>query len=249
MAQTIRRRDRVRASPDAMTLFEHLGELRRRLIICIIVFVAGAVVCYLGYVDILDVLRRPLCEVKPHDCQLFFTEPLQGFATRLNISAYGGLVIALPAILYELWQFVTPGLKASERRYTLPFVFATMLLFALGAFIAYAIFPKGLNFLLHSAGAGTTPLLTVQAYVGLITLLMMVFGVAFEFPAVLVALELAGVLSTAALRRFRRFAIIIITIFSAVATPSSDPFSMLALAIPLLVFYEGAIVVGRLCHK
>ena len=161
----------------------------------------------------------------------------------------GGLVIGLPVILYELWQFVTPGLKASEKRYALPFVFSTVVLFGLGAFIAYFIFPKGLSFLLHSAGTGTTPLLTVQEYVGLITLLMVVFGIAFEFPAVLVGLELAGVLSTAALRRFRRFAIIIITIFSAVATPSSDPFSMLALAIPLLVFYEGSIVVGRLCHK
>ncbi len=195
-------------------------------------------------------LRHPLCEVTPHDCKLIFTAPLQGFTTRLNISAYGGLVIGLPVILYELWQFVTPGLKANEKRYALPFVFSTVLLFALGAFIAYAIFPKGLSFLLHTSGTGTTPLLTVQDYVGLITLLMVVFGIAFEFPAVLVGLELAGVLSTrGALRRFRRFAIIIITIFSAVATPSSDPFSMLALAIPLLLFYEGSIVIGRLCHK
>ncbi len=249
MARTMRRRDKVSASPDSMTLFEHIGELRRRLIICILVFVVGAIVCYVGYNHILQVLRQPLCDVRPHDCRLFFTAPLQGFTTRLNIASYGGLVIGLPVILYELWQFVTPGLKASEKRYALPFVFSTVLLFALGAFIAYFIFPKGLSFLLHSAGSGTTPLLTVQEYVGLITLLMVVFGIAFEFPAVLVGLELAGVLSTAALRRFRRFAIIIITIFSAVATPSSDPFSMLALAIPLLLFYEASIVVGRLCHK
>lgn len=249
MARTITRGDKVRASPDSMTLFEHLGELRRRLVICVIVFVVGAVACYLAYNHILGVLRQPYCDVRPHNCKLIFTAPLSGFTTRLNIAGYGGLVIGLPVILYELWQFVTPGLKANERRYALPFVFSTVLLFALGAYIAYFIFPKGLSWLLHSAGTGTTPLLTVQEYIGLITLLMVVFGIAFEFPAVLVALELAGVLSTAALRRFRRFAIIIIVVFSAVATPSSDPFSMLALAIPLLLFYEGSIAIGRLCHK
>jgi sec-independent protein translocase protein TatC len=249
MARTMRKSEKVHSSPDSMTLFEHLGELRRRLIICVIVFVAGTIVCYLGYNHILGLLRRPLCEVRPHDCLLIFTAPLGGFTTRLNIAGYGGLVIGLPVILYELWQFVTPGLKANEKRYALPFVFSTVALFVAGAAVAYLIFPKGLSWLIHSSGTGTTPLLAVQEYVGLITLLMVVFGVAFEFPAVLVGLELAGVLSTKALRRFRRFAIIIIVLFSAIATPSSDPFSMLALAGPLLLFYEGSIVVGRLCGK
>ena len=249
MAPTITRRDKVRASPDSMTLFEHIGELRRRIIVCVIAFAAGGILCYLGYDHILTFLRHPYCEVAPHACSLIYTAPLQGFATRLNVSTYGGLIIGLPVILYELWQFVTPGLKANEKRYALPFILSTVVLFVLGAFVAYAIFPKGLHFLLHTGGTGTRALLTVQSYVALITLLMVVFGIAFEFPAVLVGLELAGVLSSAALRRFRRYAIIIITIFAAVATPSSDPFSMLALAIPLLVFYEGSIVIGRLFHK
>lgn len=234
-----------------MTLFEHLGELRRRLIVSIVTFMAGGIVCYAIYNQILTFLRAPYCKAfAHHSCpNLIINTPLQGFSARLDICALGGFIIALPIIIWELWQFVTPGLKANEKRYALPFVFSTVLLFVAGALVAYEMFPRGIGFLVRSSGAHVAPLITVQSYVSLISLLMLVFGIAFEFPVILVALEIAGAITPRGLRRFRRFAILIIVVVAAVVTPSADPFSMFALAAPLYLFYEGSIVIGRMLGK
>jgi sec-independent protein translocase protein TatC len=239
-----------------MTLGEHLGELRSRLIVCLCAISVGAVLTYVFYATILHFLQSPFCEAVTHTsqaghCSFYVTAPLQGFSLRLNVSAYGGIVIALPVLFYELWRFVTPGLKANERRYALPFTFATVLLFVIGAFVAYLTFPHALRFLIDVSGPSGSirQLLSPNAYVQLIILLMVAFGVTFEFPVVLIALELAGALSTAQLSKWRRWAIIGIVVFAGVVTPSSDPFSMLALAIPLLVFYELSIVIGKMLGK
>jgi sec-independent protein translocase protein TatC len=239
-----------------MTLGEHLGELRRRLIISICMIAVGAVVTYVFYDQILAVLRSPYCQAVSHTsqaghCSFYYTQPLQGFALRLNVSAYGGILIAVPVLFFELWRFVTPGLKANEKRYALPFTFATACLFAVGAFVAYLTFPHAMRFLIDVSGPANTviPLLSPNSYVQLILLLMVAFGVTFEFPVVLVALELAGVLTPAKLAKFRRWAIIGMVLFAAIVTPSSDPFSMLALAIPLLLFYEASIVIGKMLGK
>lgn len=251
MARTLSRTQR--ASPEAMTLLEHLSELRRRLVISVLAFVGGAIACYLLYNPILRFLEHPYviaCHVQHHvSCTLTDLAPLQGFTTRLNVSAYGGVILGLPVILWQLWKFVTPGLKANERRYALPFVVSTVVLFFLGGMTAYFIYPRGLTWLLAQSGPGVSPAVSIQSYIGLISLLIVIFGVAFEFPAVLVGLELAGVLKPASLRRVRRFAFLGIVLFSAFVTPSSDPFSMLALVVPLTIFYEGAILVGRLLGK
>jgi sec-independent protein translocase protein TatC len=251
MARTMRKEDRP--TPDAMTLLEHLSELRRRLIISVLAFMAGALICYLFYDQILVFLEHPYHIACRHhaspSCNLTVLTPLQGFTTRLNVCAYGGLILGLPIILWQLWKFVTPGLEANEKRYALPFVFSTVVLFALGGATAYLIYPKGLTWLLQQSGTGISPYVTIQSYIDLICLLIAVFGIAFEFPAVLVALELAGALKSATLRRVRRFSFLGIVIFSAVVTPSSDPFSMMALVVPLTVFYEGSIIIGRSLGK
>jgi sec-independent protein translocase protein TatC len=253
MVRTMRRPSEARPTPDAMTLFEHLGELRSRLIVCLVGFVVGGGVTYGLYNPVYDALKHPYCTavIALHrtDCNLFITQPLEGFTARLNVSAYGGLVIALPIILYEMWRFVTPGLKANERKYALPFVLSTVLLFVAGAAVAYFIYPRALEFLIGSSGPGTTSILSPSAYIGLLGALVLIFGIAFEFPVVLVALELAGVITSAGLRSFRRWAILLITLFAAIITPSSDPFSMLALALPMVVFYEASILIGRLLKK
>jgi sec-independent protein translocase protein TatC len=259
VARTIERArpGRARPDPDAMTLFEHLSELRRRLIVCIVVFLVAGIATYFAYGPILAGLRQPYCQalVQLHQirhlsgCRLYITQPLQGFTTRLNVSAYGGIVLGIPVILYELWRFVTPGLKANERRYALPFVVMSVVLFAAGGLVAFFIYGRALNFLIGASGAHVQTIFTPNSYLSLLGALVLIFGAAFEFPVLLVGLELAGALTSAGLRSFRRWAILLIVIFSAVITPSSDPFSMLALAIPLLVFYEGAIVIGRLLGK
>ncbi len=256
MAKILSRTERApRPTPDAMTLLEHLSELRRRLIISVLAFVGGAIICYLFYDQILTFLEHPYhiaCATHHHSyCSgnLSNLAPLQGFTTRLNVCAYGGIVIGLPIILWQLWKFVTPGLKANERRYALPFVVATVTLFVLGGATAYLIYPKGLTWLLQQSGPNVSSLVSVQSYIDLICLLIVVFGAAFEFPAILVGLELAGVLKSATLRRVRRYAFLGIVIVSAVATPSSDVFSMVALVVPLTIFYEASILIGKALGK
>lgn len=250
MTTLISRRRGPRPSPDAMTLVEHLAELRRRLVVCLVSFAAAAVACYFLYGRILSFLVAPYYATVPRaDRALYVTQPLQGFAIRLNVSAYGGLFLALPVVLFELWRFVTPGLRVHERRYALSFVVATVVLFCFGAWVAYLTFPHALRFLEGVGGPQLRTIYSPNSYLSLIFLLMLAFGVTFEFPAVLVGLELAGVLRPATLARWRRWAIIGIVTFAAVVTPSSDPFSMLAMAVPMLAFYEASIVVGRLLHR
>jgi sec-independent protein translocase protein TatC len=238
-----------RPNPDAMTLGEHLSELRRRLIISICAIAVGAVVTYAFYPQILDLLRHPYCQAEPHHCSFYITAPLQGFALRLNVSAYGGILIAIPVLFYQLWRFVTPGLKANEKKYAVPFSLATAFLFATGAFTAYLAFAHAVRFLIGVSGPNVTAILSPNSYITLILLLMVAFGATFEFPVLLVGLEIAGVLTPAKLSKVRRWAIIGMVAFAAIVTPSSDPFSMLALAIPLLLFYEASIIIGRLLGK
>lgn len=250
MATLIRRRNGPRPSPDAMTLGEHLTELRQRLIVSLVAFAVAGVLVYLVYGHILQLLDHPYCQSlhvpdNSAKCRLAVLGPLDGFAIRLNVTGYGGLIVASPVIVYQLWRFVTPGLKANERRYALPFVFATVGLFLLGSFVAWITFPHALGFLHAVSGPDIETLLTAQKYISLMLTLMAIFGATFEFPVVLVALELAGVLTPQKLARFRRLAIIIIVVLAAVVTPSSDPFSMLAMAVPMLVFYEMSIAIGK----
>jgi sec-independent protein translocase protein TatC len=235
----------ARPHPDQMTLFEHLGELRRRVIACAAAFVVTAIVSYVLYPHVLRFLQGPYCRVSPGHCQLNVFGPLDAFSIRLDIAAYGGLVLALPVIVYHLWRFVTPGLKANEKRYAIPFSVAAVGLFVLGAYVAWLTFPHALVFLHAAGGNGINQLFTPQKYLTLIGALVLIFGLTFEFPVVLVALQLARVLTPAQLSKSRRVAIVLIVITSGVITPSSDPFSMLALAVPMLVFYELSILIGR----
>jgi sec-independent protein translocase protein TatC len=251
MATNLRRRTAPRPNPNAMTLLEHLAELRRRLVICVVAVTAGAIVAYVLFPQILGFFIHPYCEtLPPHQlCQLKVLSPLDNLSIRLQVAGFGGLFLASPIVLWELWRFVTPGLKAREKRYAIPFVFSTIGLFALGAYAALLTYPHALGFFRAVGTSHLTANYTADNYLGLIMLLMIAFGVTFEFPVVLVALELAGVIKPAQLAKHRRAAIIGIVTFAAVVTPSSDPFSMLAMAVPMLVFYEASILIGKVLKK
>jgi sec-independent protein translocase protein TatC len=230
-----------------MTLAEHIGELRRRLIVSATVLVITATVAFVFYPHILNFLKEPYCNVVgPKRCVLYVTGPLEGLALRIKIATYGGLFLASPVLLWEAWRFVTPGLRRNEKRYAVPFILASITLFAAGAVLAYYIFPKALQFLGKIGGPSLHQIYSPSNYLGLIVALMAIFGITFEFPVVLVSLQLAGVLKPAKLASWRRWAIVGLTAFAAVITPSGDPFSMLALAIPLYVFYEASILIGKL---
>jgi sec-independent protein translocase protein TatC len=248
----MRRRAVPRPSPNAMTLVEHLGELRQRLIRSVIAFAVMAIVAYIFYPHLLLFLEQPWCRAMDKHgaaCALTALSPLDPFALRLNVCAWGGLVLASPIILFQAWRFVTPGLKASEKRYAIPFVLAAVGLFCLGSYVAWLTFPHALGFLHAAGGPGIQDLFTAQRYINLILALMAIFGLTFEFPIVLVALELAGVVTWRQLAKVRRWSILGITIVAAVVTPSSDPFSMLAMAIPMVIFYEASIIIGRFIRR
>ena len=149
------------------------------------------------------------------------------------------------------WRFVSPGLYAKEKRYVIPFVGSALVLFALGAGIAYWTMPKAIDFLV-AVGGGSDNIVTAYSpskYFQLIVFMMLSFGIGFQFPVLLVALELVGVLTPDLLAKWRRYAIVGISVLVAVITPSGDPISMLALTIPMVVFYEAAIIVGRLVNR
>ncbi len=232
-----------------MTLVEHLTELRRRVIVSVIAFVVMATVAFLAYNWILALLKHPYCEVAPTHCGFYVSGPLDGLALRIKIAAYGGLFLASPIWLWELWRFITPGLNPKEKRYAIPFVVATITLFTLGAAVAYFMFPHALKWLDSIGGPTLTQILDPNKYLSLIILLMVAFGIAFEFPVLLVSLEIAGVLTPQQLSSWRRWAIIGIVVLAGVITPSSDPFSMMAMAIPLYIFYEISIVIGRIVRR
>jgi sec-independent protein translocase protein TatC len=191
----------------------------------------------------------PKFRAAPFHCGFYVTGPLDGLALRVKLAAYGGLFLASPVLLWEFWRFVAPGLHPREKRCAVPFVVDSMALFTLGCLVAYATFPHALGWLGIIGGPSLHQIFDPNQYLSLIVLLMVVFGTTFEFPAVLVSFECAGVLSARNLSSWRRWAIVPIVVAAGVITPSSDPFSMIALAVPLYVFYQASIVVGRIIQR
>jgi sec-independent protein translocase protein TatC len=233
---------------ERMPLVAHLAELRRRLIVSAIALVAGAIVAFCLYNRILEFLIRPYTEITGKT-EFVILDPLEGFAARLKVAAWCGAFLASPVVLWQLWRFITPGLHKNEKRYAIPFIVSSVLLFALGAVVAMLTFPQALRFLIGVGGTVVDPLFSPGKYLSLITLMMVAFGIAFEFPVLLVFLELAGVVTSRKLRSWRRPAAVIIVAVAAVITPSQDPYSLFAMAVPMYLFYEGAIVIGRLLKK
>jgi sec-independent protein translocase protein TatC len=245
----------AQASPEAgMTLVEHLTELRKRLIICIAAVGVGMVIGFIAYDWIFNFLIDPYKDIATSENsvgggRLLQTDPLEGFGVRLKTSGYAGIALAMPVLLWQVWRFVTPGLYPNERRYAVPFVISALVLFVLGAGLAYYTLPQALDFLVGIAGDGFITAFSAGKYFQLITYMMLAFGIGFEFPIVLVFLQLAGVIDAAALRKARRFAIVGICVLVAVITPSGDPYSMLMLSVPMVLFYEIAILIGSFLAK
>jgi sec-independent protein translocase protein TatC len=235
----------LRPTPDEMTVWEHLTELRRRLVVAVAAYVVAACIAAAFYGRELSLLQHPYCQISPHHCGLYVTGPLDPLTLRVKLAAFGGLLLASPVLLWELWRFITPGLRSHEKRYGMVFSISAALFFALGCLTAYLTFPHALGWLIGVGGSSLHELFNPNGYLTLILLLMLSFGVMFEFPVVLVALQLVGLVSPTTLLRSWRWAVLGITICSGVLTPSSDPFSMLALAVPLVAFYFAAIGIGK----
>ncbi|MEZ5372180.1 MAG: twin-arginine translocase subunit TatC [Microthrixaceae bacterium] len=240
--------DTAARSAGDMSLIDHLRELRNRLLKSALAVLVGAVVGWIFYETIFDVLTLPYCDVveaKGATCTLTSFDPLEPFGFRAQVAAYSGIFIALPVIFYQLWRFIAPGLYRKEKAYAATFVAVSTLLFSAGAAVAYLTLPKALEFLLNVGGDGIENLTNVTKYTTLALFTMAAFGVGFEFPIVLIALQFVGLVEPATLSRWRREAIVGITALAALITPSVDPISMFALAIPLYLFYELSILAGK----
>jgi sec-independent protein translocase protein TatC len=239
-----------------MTLFEHLAELRNRVIISLVAIILASIAVWFLYDHILHFMEEPYRNFVRHHTgksiskgNLVTTGPLEGVTTRLKVCAYGGIALAAPVLFWELWRFITPGLHKNEKRYIVPFVAAGVVLFAMGVTVAILIFPRALTWLIDVGGSGVVPLFGPSKYLTLYCLMCLVFGAVFMYPLLLVFLEISGVVPSAKWRQWRRPAIVVIALIAAVVTPSSDPFSFLAMAIPMYIFYEASIILGRLMHK
>jgi len=229
-----------------MTVVEHLSELRHRLMISLVAVAGTAAFCYWFAPEIIRFFLQFYRDATDGQRNAFiFTGPLDAFVTRLKIATYGGIILAMPILLWELWRFITPGLSPKEKRYAIPFLFASLVFFAIGAGVALLTLPQALDFLLNAAGDQVQPLLTADKYIGLVSLMILAFGLAFEFPVLLVFLLIARVITTRQLTHFRRWAIVLIVTFAAVITPSQDPYSLFAMAVPMYLFYEMSILIGK----
>lgn len=240
---------KFRKAQTGMTLAEHLKEIRQRFFVCAGTIVVVGVACWFFYPNILDFLKEPYCQAAPRHCTFLATNPLDGLTLRFKISVYGGLFFSSPVIFWQAWRFITPGMKATERKYAIPFVAAALVFFSAGVVVAYFIFGQAIQWLQSIGGKSLVSHYNPNQYLSLFLLTMMIFGVTFLFPVVLVAIELAGLVTPRQLLKSWRYAVIIITVASAVFTPSGDPISMLILAAPLVAFYFMAIGVGKLLKK
>ncbi len=248
-------RPALKGPEDRMTLRDHLAELRVRIVRSALAVVIGVIVIMAFYNQVLRFLTKPyrnLCARRGLDfCNgdLFALGPLEGFSARISISLYGGVILAFPVILWQVWSFVVPGLHAKEKKYAIPFILSTIILFVLGGFIAYWTLDLALEFLISWSGSNVEQTFQIDKYISLVGLMVAAYGIGFEFPVLLVFLQLVGVLSPQTLLKQWRYAVMVIFVIAAVITPSGDPFSMLALAIPMTVFYLISIGIGLVMQK
>jgi sec-independent protein translocase protein TatC len=238
---------RRKQKATTMTVMEHLGELRTRLIICALAFTIAAVVVFVYYEPILETLRQPLCSLDPdllgsQGCKLQTFKPTEGLLIRLKIASMGGMIVASPIWLYQLWAFVTPGLTMREKRYAAPFIFSAIFLFGAGTAFAYYMLPNALRFLVTIAGDSIDVNFRAEEYLNFVGLILIAFGVTFQLPLLLFFLGLANVIKVEQLRKYRRYAIVGIAFLGAIVTPTQDPFTMMALSVPLYALYELVIV-------
>ena len=240
----------IPAHEKVMPIMDHLRELRTRIVRSLLAVGIGTIVLLVFYNDVIHALATPyrnLCAAQPrYECDgtFFLLGPLDGFAARMRVCAYGGLILALPVLLWQIWRFIVPALSRNERRYALPFIVSSVTLFAIGCGLAYWTLDKALEFLINWSGTDVSQAFQINKYISLVALMMLAFGVGFLSPVLLVFLQLVGVLTPRMLLVQWRAAIMVIFVVAAVITPSGDPVSLLALAVPLTLLYFVAILVG-----
>jgi sec-independent protein translocase protein TatC len=244
---------------EEMTLVEHLEELRSRLFKCAIALVVGFTAGFLLRDQVIALLREPYCGLPAsirasnltaasEECQLVFLTVTGSFIFSIKAATIVAVIIAAPVVAYQILRFVTPGLRPIEKQYLIPFVVATALLFLGGAAFSFFLIPRALEFLLTFT-EGLVSIMDANAYMSFVLNTMIGFGLSFEFPLVLILLSFAGLVTARGLRRARRHAIFGAFVLAAIITPTQDPITLLAMGLPLVVFYEIAAGVAWLIER
>ncbi len=237
--------------PPALTLVEHLEDLRRVVLVCLIAWVGATTLAFVFNHELIQLLERPLRIALAHRVSSPFgnsvivTSPLEGLSIPFKVSAVAGIVISLPVLAWQSWTFVAPGLVRHERRLFGPFIAATLICFGLGATFAYFVMPVGLSFLSTFLGSNAVYLPDLGSYLTFFALVIVVFGVAFEMPVVLCLLGALRIVDSGKLRRSRKIAYFSIAAVSLVITPGADPFTPTFLSVALVILYEASILVIR----
>nr|WP_285648565.1 twin-arginine translocase subunit TatC [Actinomycetospora sp. NBRC 106375] len=248
-----------------MTLVEHIYELRRRLAIALLAVAVGTILGFVWYTahpfglpSLGQILTEPYCELPPEnrvqfgggqECRLVAFGVFEQFTLRLKVAATAGALLSSPIWFAQIWGFITPGLYAKEKRFAYVFVSAAVVLFTAGAVLAYFVVTQALQFLFTVGGDIQTTVLRGSDYFSLLVALLIIFGVSFELPLLVVMLNRVGVVSYAQLKRWRRGLIFGLFVFAAIATPGQDPISMLALGVSLVLLLEFSIQVARVHDK
>jgi len=239
-----------------MSILEHVGELRNRLAkSCAALVVTTLVGFFLLYEPVLDFVLRSYCDLPASvrigtsasdgGCRLAALSPLEPLSIRLRLSLTIGLLLAMPVVAYQLWRFITPGLKPNEKRFAIPFALASTLLFVVGVAVAFLTLPKAIDFLVSMGGSGIAVFFQADRYLRFVLFMGLAFGLTFEFPLVLVFLSMVGALSSGTMLRVWRPAVAVIIVAAAVITPSQDPISLFAMAVPMWIFYFAAAAIAR----
>jgi len=246
------------APPDgSMTLFEHLRELRYRLVVAALAIIVGMIVAWFFREPLMALLQEPYfkaiesLKVKNPDANtslvnINLTSPL---TLALKVSALAGAIVTAPIWLYQLWAFIVPGLLAKEKKWALIFIGAATPMFIGGVAVAYFVMPKGIMVLLSFTQSGVTNLQDINAYLSFMLRAMVVFGIAFVIPLIVLMLNIVGVISAKQLSKYRTLVIFGTFVFGAIATPSTDPFSMLALAAPMSILFLTAEVLAHILDR
>ena len=233
------------------TLLQHLGELRRRVFICVVAVLVGSAVSFAFFEQIIDILVEPAKELNlGTGGELIYTEVTELLTTAIKVSSASGLILASPILVYQGVMFVAPGLTGREKRYLFGFMPAVVLAFGGGvAFAYYILTPPALHFLLTFGGDVATPLIRISNIINLMIRLLFWMGLAFEPPLVMYLLASLGIVSARGLSRFRRYWVVVAFILAAIITPTVDPVNQALVAGPLLVLYEVGILLARIAGR
>jgi len=235
----------------AMSFLEHLEELRRRIIYCIVAVAVGFFACW-GYADnIFSLMERPIMEALRRNGmaeKLVYLNPTEPFNLYLKIGALAGLFVASPFVLYQVWMFISPGLYRREKRYVFPFMFSTVGLFVAGGYFGYKlVYPAALDFLI-GYGKQFQPMITIHEYTDLFLTVILGLGLVFELPILVFFLALMGVVSAGWMWRNVRYSILVIFVIAAILTPTTDILNMCIFAAPMIVLYLGSIGIAWFVH-